>query len=51
MGLFHKEFYEPKIPRGWKKAIDDMNVRPDDSQPVQGPTPGQAKRPGPSKTK
>ena len=48
---FLREFYEPKVPSGWKKVVEDMNGPPEGAQPVQGPAPAQAVRPGPSKKK
>ena len=48
---FKKQFYEPKVPSGWKKVIEDMNGMPQGPLPVQGPAPGTATRPAGTKTK
>jgi TIGR03009 family protein len=40
------QFYEPKVPGGWKKVVEDMNQLPQGPAPVQGPAPpGTATRP------
>jgi TIGR03009 family protein len=49
--FWKKQFYEPKVPSGWKKVVEDMNDMPQGPPPVQGPVPGTAKRPGTTKTK
>lgn len=50
-GFFKRDFFEPKVPSGWKRVVEDMNVAPEGPRPVQGPSPGQAKRPSATKTK
>ena len=49
--LFKREFYEPKVPSGWKKDVEDMNEMPQGPQPARGPTPGTATKSGIKKTK
>ena len=51
LNLFKREFYEPKVPSGWKKVVEDMNAIPPGPLPVQGPRPGTAAKPGTKKTK
>ena len=48
---FKTQFYEPKVPSGWKKVVEDMNGMPQGPLPVQGPAPGTATRPMGTKTK
>ena len=48
---FKTQFYEPKVPSGWKKVVEDMNGMPQGPLPVQGPAPGTATRPAGTKTK
>ena len=48
---FKGQFYEPKIPSGWTKVVEDMNQMPEGPKPVQGPAPGTATRPSGTKTK
>jgi TIGR03009 family protein len=53
MSKFKKQFYEPAVPSGWKKVVEDMNQMPQGPLPVQGPAPapGTATRPAGTKTK
>ena len=48
--FWKKQFYEPKVPSGWKKVVEDMNGMPQGPLPVQGPAPGTATRPMGTKT-
>lgn len=44
--FWKSQFYEPKVPSGWKKVVEDMNEIPQGPRPVQGPAaPGTATRP------
>ena len=49
--FWKKQFYEPAVPSGWTKVVEDMNALPQGSPPAQGPAPGTAARPGTTKTK
>jgi TIGR03009 family protein len=55
MLFWKKQFYEPKVPSGWTKVVEDMNAMPQGPAPAQGlpkgPAPGTATRPGTTKTK
>lgn len=46
MLFWKKQFYEPKVPSGWTKVVEDMNALPQGPPPAQGPAPaGTATRP------
>ncbi|MFN0017365.1 MAG: TIGR03009 domain-containing protein [Pirellulaceae bacterium] len=49
--VWKKKFFEPAVPSGWKKVVEDMNEIPQGPVPVKGPAPGTATRPGTTKTK
>jgi TIGR03009 family protein len=49
---FRAQFYEPKVPSGWKKVTEDLNIEPQAPPPkVQRPSPGTATRPSAPKSK
>ena len=47
LNLFHREFYEPKAPQGWKKIIEKFDAPPDADQfaPAAAAGTNQAARP------